>query len=315
MTDILPLEQYRHRLIAARAAIPRILEVFEQYALHATWATVGMVLYDQRSEALRDAPEQMPEYTDLSLASNGKLSAAVGPDETTDPYNFGRSLARQILAVPYQEIGTHTFSHYYCVEPGQDISAFRADLEAAKRASASLGLEVRSIVFPRHQIAPEYLPVCQALGITAYRGNVPQWAYHARPKGKQTLLLRMIRASDTYANMTGHHTYDASEIPEGSMANVRASHYLRPYNHGLRLFEPTKLARIQSSMKYAARRGQIYHLWMHPEDFGQYTQENIRLLRQTAEYFVQLQERYGMCSLNMEEQASAARLSSGQLSK
>ena len=306
MTDVVPLEQYQRRLKEARQAIPRVLEVFEQYGLHATWATVGLVLYDQLADALRDAPRALPGYTDGSLQNDKRLALHVGRDEESDPYHFGRSLVQQIRAVPHQEIGTHTFSHYYCIEPGQDVAAFRADLEAAIRAAAALDLPVKSIVFPRHQIATEYLLVCQELGVTVYRGNVPLWPYRARAKGDQTLLLRLIRAADTYANATGRHTYPAAEIVEQRMANVRASHYLRPYSRSLRIFEPFKLSRICSAMRYAAKNGHVYHLWMHPEDFGAYTRENIGTLRRVAECFVELRDKFGMASYNMEEQALVA---------
>ena len=58
------------------------------------------------------------------------------------PYRYGRSiqsketeelcfapdLIRRIKETPGQEIGTHTYSHYYCLEPGQGIESFNADL-------------------------------------------------------------------------------------------------------------------------------------------------------------------------------------------
>ena len=61
------------------------------------------------------------------------LEHILGRDEIEDPFHFGRSLLEQIRSYPGQEVGTHTFSHYFCLEPTQDLAVFRADLEAAFR--------------------------------------------------------------------------------------------------------------------------------------------------------------------------------------
>lgn len=306
VTDVISLDQYKETLLRARDTIPAILDIFERYQLHATWATVGFVLHEERSAALRNLPVTKPHYTNQSI-NNYRHLQHLGSDESSDPYHFGHSLIRTIAAVPHQEIGTHTFSHYYCAEPGQDIQSFRADLAAAVETAKAFGFDTQSIVFPRHQVVEEYLPVCAAFGITAYRGNVPLWPYASRSEQQQNLLLRIIRASDSYANVTGHHTFPASEIGAGTLANVRASHYFRPYSKRLRLFEPLKIRRIVSSLTHAAQHGQVYHLWMHPEDFGNYPTENICSLEQVARHFASLRARYGMQSMTMHEQALATR--------
>ncbi|MDQ4068130.1 MAG: hypothetical protein M3203_01420 [Actinomycetota bacterium] len=53
----------------------------------------------------------------------------VGEIEASEPFHLARSLVDLIRAAPSQELASHTFSHYYCLEPGQDEAAFRADLE------------------------------------------------------------------------------------------------------------------------------------------------------------------------------------------
>ena len=52
------------------------------------------------------------------------MIARIGPNERQDPYHFGLSLVRRIKDCPHQEIGTHTFSHYYCLEDGQTPEHF-----------------------------------------------------------------------------------------------------------------------------------------------------------------------------------------------
>jgi hypothetical protein len=65
-----------------------------------------------------------PRYRDSRL---DPYDGAVGEGEADDPLHFAPSLIGRIRATRRQEISTHTFSHYYCLEPGQDRQAFRAD--------------------------------------------------------------------------------------------------------------------------------------------------------------------------------------------
>jgi hypothetical protein len=62
------------RLLAARAAIPRILDVFEEFRIRATWATVGLLFAKSRSEALNFTPNPKPTP---STNSWGKTSATI----------------------------------------------------------------------------------------------------------------------------------------------------------------------------------------------------------------------------------------------
>ena len=111
----------------------------------------------------------------------------IGPNERQDPYHYGLSLIEQIRDCPGQEIGTHTFSHYYCLEPGetedgQSEATFRADLLAARRAAERLGITPRSLVFPRNQYRADYLEACRAAGLEVVRGNHPAWWFRAESR-------------------------------------------------------------------------------------------------------------------------------------
>ncbi|WP_374450606.1 hypothetical protein [Cloacibacterium normanense] len=54
-------------------------------------------------------------------------------------------------------------------------------------------------------------------------------------------------------------------------------------------------------MKYAAKKGKIFHLWFHPHDIGINQQENFRQLEEVFKYYQFLQKKYGMTSKNMIE--------------
>src|SRR5690606_11461776 len=121
-------------LLGVRQAIPAMLDRFRRHEIHATWATVGLLMFDDKQSMLASLPPEdlRPGYTNAALSPYQSMDT-IGPDEASDPFHYGLSLVRQIAAIPHQEIGTHTFSHYYCLEAGQTEAQFRADLEAARR--------------------------------------------------------------------------------------------------------------------------------------------------------------------------------------
>ena len=302
--DVMELSGYRDNLLGVRQAIPRMLALFESYHIHATWAAVGFLFYQEKEQMLAHLPERKPGYTDMALSPYPKLPA-VGKDELEDPLHFGGALIDQIKAVPHQEIGTHTFSHYYCLEAGQTEEEFEDDLKAALAAAERHGAGLKSIVFPRNQVNHAYLDICRKHGLATYRGNEQSFVYHADAfSSNQSPFKRIIRLLDAYLNLTGHHIH----VVEGkdSLVNVPASKFLRPYSKRLKWAEPMKLGRIKKSMTKAAKENKMYHLWWHPHNFGTHIEENGRMLTEILEHYRELEAEYGMKSLNMGEVGALA---------
>jgi peptidoglycan/xylan/chitin deacetylase (PgdA/CDA1 family)/protein-L-isoaspartate O-methyltransferase len=300
--DLWSVEQYRANLLGARAAVPALLALFEEFGVHATWAIVGLLFCESRDEMMAALPTRTPSYAAPRLSPYAAL-AEVGDGEREDPFHFAPSLIRRIADTPGQEIGTHTFSHYYCLEPGQSVEEFRADVEAACRLTrAKLGRETESIVFPRNQMTPAHLAVCGDLGLIAYRATPDHWAYRARPRAEaQSPLKRAVRFADAYVSLTGRPTCARAETPRP--VAVLGSRYLRPYRPALRRLEPLRLRRITAELAHAATTGGVFHLWWHPHDFGIHTDENLAFLRRVLACFVRLREREGMESLTMADAA------------
>jgi peptidoglycan/xylan/chitin deacetylase (PgdA/CDA1 family) len=299
--DHLTINDYGANILGARKAVPAMLSLFEAFRIHATWATVGMLLYGKREQMVADFPEEKPTYEHAPLSPYSDIHE-LGPDEVADPYRFGLSLIRSIAQCPNQEIGTHTFSHYYCCEPGQTAEQFAADLKAALRSAKHLGIELRSIVFPRNQTSAVYLQVCRELGLVCYRGNEKSWLYATGSYRGESKLKRAVRLADAYLNLTGHNTYQA--MNENGLCNVRSSRFLRPYDRRLAPLDRIRLRRITSGIEHAAKNGEIYHLWWHPHNFGANLELNIAFLRSIFEHFDGMRERYRMQSLTMGEIAA-----------
>ncbi len=299
--DLMGVSPCREKLLAARAAIPNLLNLFVEYGIHATWATVGMMFCESKHDLLGSIPSILPAYTERELSPYHDIQT-VGSDEQSDPFHYAPSLIRLIASTPHQEIGTHTFSHYYCLEDGQDLAAFRADLKAAVDAARRFGLELESLVFPRNQVNPRYFAVCAEFGIKAYRGNNAGWMYAPRQRKKETQIRRAFRLADCYLNLSGHNTYDPKDIG-GDPANVPSSRLIWFCSPLLRPLDPLRLRRFRQEMMYAARHGRVYHLWLHPEDIGGRTDRSLDFLRRVFDIFAKARQEGQMESLNMRETA------------
>jgi hypothetical protein len=295
---------YGANILGVRQVVPRLLDLFARHGLGCTWATVGMLFFDDRDALLAALPEDRPSYADPRLSPYGDLDA-LGATERDDPYHFGLSMIRQIVQAPHQEIGTHTFSHFYCLEPGQTLAQFRADLAAAGKAAAGLGIRLESIVFPRNQLNPAYLSACREVGLIAHRGPEKARAHTPGPRRSQTLARRATRLLDAYLNLTGAHGH--VPVAEDGLTDVPSSRFLRPWEPRLAVFEPLRLHRILSAMRQAAARGEVFHLWFHPHNFGVNQDRNFAALARIAAEAARLREAHGWPSLTMAEAARQAR--------
>jgi hypothetical protein len=289
------IADYGANILGVRQVVPALLDLFAERQIACTWATVGLLFFATNTAMRAGLPARMPRYADARLSSYSYL-AEVGADEERDPYYHGLSLIRRILDYPAQEVGTHTFSHFYCLEEGGDTEAFRADLEAARAAAGALGVNFASIVFPRNQVSPAHLSVCRELGLRAFRGNERVWFHNARRDCDQNLLVRGSRLADSYLPIGGAHDHQPALVD--GMVDVPASRFLRPVRKSA-VLERLRLRRITSAMEVAARRRRLFHLWWHPHNFGVNLQENLAFLRNILDHFRALQDRYGMRSMTM----------------
>jgi len=300
------ITDYGDHVLGEREAIPAMLELFRRYQVRATWAVVGLTLFDRKEDLLAHLPERRPGYANRELDPYLAL-ADVGANEATDPYHYGLSLVRQIQDCEGMEVASHTFGHYYCLEDGQDAGQFRADLEAWIAAAARLSVRPDSFVFPRNQSNYEYLSVCAALGFKVFRGNEDSWMYQEARKQDHSPLMRAARLMDNYVNLSGHHGFVPRPWLDTGLVNCPSSRFLRPYFPRLALLEGHRVRRIQRAMTLAASRGESFHLWWHPHNFGTNLGQNLAILEQLLRHHAGLRERYGVVPMTMAEVGGAVR--------
>lgn len=297
-----PAVSYNEYFLNTRRVIPEMLRLFADNQVRVTWATVGLLMHASKSEV--NFPALQPTYVARELSAYQYIeSQGVGANETEDPFHFAHTLVLQILATPGQELGSHTFAHYYCNEAGQTTEQFRADLQAAAQAAQRYGVRLQSLVFPRNQFNELYLRVCYEEGIRAVRSNPVDWFWKIDSTRAESRWKRLNRGLDAYFPVGSCNTYRLSHVPvrAGLPLCLPASRLLRPYRPGEFFLNAIKINRIQAEMTRAARRGEVYHLWWHPHNFGRHPLQSLQGLEQILNHYKQLRTAYGMQSLAMGE--------------
>ncbi len=287
-------EAYYHM---ARRAVPRLLKMFEAYGIDCTWATVGMLLLRNREEWQRMSPLQKAEYKSPKYSSYRWFEG----QDVDESLLFAPDLVGEILNYPGQELGCHTFSHYYTLENGNCAKSFREDLRSAKNiVKQKLGVEMSSLVFPRNQYDEKAISIAAEEGFTAVRTNPVDWYWRAPHQGN--LLKKIFRSADAIFPVGEKSSYPISTIlprVEDGPFRIPASRFFRPFQPLFPRLNHWKLKRIKEEMTSAADRNEVYHLWWHPHNHGRHQEESFQELEQILMHYKYLNATKGMKSMNM----------------
>jgi Polysaccharide deacetylase len=298
------IENYGENIKGVHEVIPKLLRLFKDYEIKATFSTVGLLFFETKKELLEKLPNIKPSYNNSNLSPYNNNFKTIGDNFESDIYHFAPNLIKEIQKYPEQEIGTHTFSHYYCLEPGQTIDAFRGDIESAIAIAKKYNVVLSSLIFPRNQFNGEYLKICLELGIICYRGNEHSWIYEAKKEENENILRRGIRLLDAYINLSGHNCYSDSYMKSKNPIDIPSSRFLRPYSSKTKMLEWFRLNRIKSGMTHAAKNNLTYHLWWHPHNFGLNQNQNLAFLVKILVHYNKLNQKYNFKSYTMTELAT-----------
>lgn len=297
---IMTNDHYKKNLVGEREAISALLDLFEEFRIAATWATVGFLFADSGRKLKEFMPRVLPKYRNSSLSPYNEACEGF----IDESIKGAPEMIELIRKSPRQEVGTHTFSHYYCLEEGQNAESFSADIESAVAIARASGVELRSIVFPRNQYNPNYDEILVRNGIICFRGNQLSRMYNFNSDVQHNPFYRMTRLADSYVNVSGLNTYAWERAHRGRLADVAASMFLRPVTRENSFLNELQFRRIVKSLEYAARAKEIFHLWWHPHNFGVNLEENIFFLRRIFERFHEMRVKHDMRSLSMAETAA-----------
>ena len=283
-----------------RKIIEEKLELFATNNIHVTWASVGMLFNKNIEEWEKNKPELLPSFDNPQVSAYNWIEK-YGFFSEEDPFHFAPDLLEKIRATPNQEIGTHTYAHYFCLEKGQNKEQFREDLHIAKKIAAQKGIELKSLVFPRNQFNPQYLSVCFELGITSVRSSPDIWYWS--PATGSSIKKKFFRAGDAYFKFQPIKmlTLNDCKIQSGLPLLLPASRLYRPWQPKYTFQNTFKLNRILGEMTEAAKKKAYYHIWWHPHNFGNYPRQCMAELEQIISHYVSLRNKYGFQTLSMNE--------------
>lgn len=295
--DVVDYRKKKSYFENARRTIPVVLKVFEEHDIHATWAVVGMLFNQNWEEWEKSVPNRVPEYNNDKLSAYKFGESIKG--EKLEKLVFAPELIKAIKVVNGQEIATHTYSHFYCLEEGQSHEDFKADLLKAIEKASEMGIELKSLVFPRNQLKQEYLKICGDLGIKTVRSNPTSWYW--KDTLSENLLTKVARSGDAYIPL-GAKTYKAGAMDQKKdfPMEQKASRFLKPVEEN-QLMRRMKVWRVKNEITRAARKKEVYHLWWHPHNFGEQPEESIKDLQEILKHFEWCRKKYSMQSINMQE--------------
>jgi peptidoglycan/xylan/chitin deacetylase (PgdA/CDA1 family) len=244
------MNEYRQNLEGVEEVVPRLLEMFRERGVRATWATVGALACRDWDEWHARTPAS-PRYENPVFAWRDVY-------ERRDPRGrlyFAPHLIDAIVAADGQELGSHTFGHVYFREPGFTREDAVADTDAVVRVfEERWGVTVVSCVFPRNQVA--HTDVLQERGIVAWRNTPAPFYWNAGTGTERTLAVRVLRALDGL-------------VPLGrrvaSSRALRSSYFVRltlppvPWRQHCR--------RVAGDAR-RLRDDETLHLWFHPHNIG-----------------------------------------------
>jgi len=291
--DKVPLTECITYFENTRKVIPKILKLFEKYQIKATWATVGMLFNESLDELLDSFPEKLPTYENPKLSAYNYILKNKDLIRKYPRFYFAPELIKQIADTPGQEIASHTYSHFYCLEKGQTADDFKTDLLLNIQKAKKFDLKIKSLVLPRNQLNTSYYPIAEELGIENIRTNPDIWFWNT--KTPESLQKRIARTADCYLPI--HKSIYKDFKSNFGIIEKPASRFMRPISK-YPLLEKLKIKRIKDEMLTAAKTGKNYHLWWHPHNFGNQPKQSLKELEQILIHYVNLNKIYGYENMN-----------------
>lgn len=288
---------YSPNILSTHTSIPKILELFKLYNIHATWATVAFILLDNDkiSKVLSEI-ECLPQYDDCHQNDNVDLNVILN---TNPKLYYANDMVKLINSYKNQDVGSHTASHLYYLDAVNSIESFDADLKISNDIFLSHDIKVNSFVFPRNQYNDSSISKLSSIDIRSFRSNPSHWAYKSIGTKNNRLYMKAFRFLDSYVNLSGSNSYKLNSLEEvHNCLSIPASMILRPIN-SFNLLNILHLNRIKAAMTHSAKTGSVFHLWWHPHNFGNNIEANLEMLTSILEHFHFLKREYSFSSESM----------------
>jgi peptidoglycan/xylan/chitin deacetylase (PgdA/CDA1 family) len=232
-----------------RDHLGRLLDLFDRYAVPATWAIVGHLFL---SECAPVDGRKHPEIIrpDYDWFEGDWFDGDPCSDLRAAPTWYGPDVVQEIGGRPTpHEIASHGFSHMIAGDPGCSPEAFSSEVEAALRTAAASGVELRTFIHPRNRIG--HVPLLAERGFRAFRGKRPQ----GRSMGP--VMGAVDRVFPTPGSVVHPVRQDGMwSLPATCMFDVAS----RPRTWRL------WITQVERRLRQAVHHQGLFHLWFHPHN-------------------------------------------------
>ena len=239
-----------------RESVHRLLEIFDEFNIIATWAVVGHLFYDKCENC-----EVCPV-----LEWKNKYRSFNEIYETNNPLWYGLDIIDLLQTKGSRhEIAFHGYTHKVFSEEKMTEQEAKTEIQEWQRLAARKNMIPLSVVFPRNQVG--HLQAFKDAGYICYRGD------ELHPKDyKIPFIGKALNRIDLVIQIRTPQVYDLEENTTG-LVNLPSSRWLFGMNRkieavfdglGLHLLRIRKMVK---AVKKSAREGKIIHIWAHPEEF------------------------------------------------
>jgi len=135
--------------------VPLLLDLFEQYNIPVTWATVGHLFLERcerNSEGIAHAEMPRPDYFEnrnWKFTNGDWYQHDPCSDHKSDPAWYAPELIDRIIeSSVMHEIGCHTFSHIDFTYKNCPPELAEAEIQKCKEIANLKNLELKSMIFP-----------------------------------------------------------------------------------------------------------------------------------------------------------------------
>ena len=164
-----PFEFALKKARQARENFPKFLNLFEEFNIPITWATVGHLFLDNCKKGDHDSMSKMPNFNDHWDFQHGNwYDFDPCSDFKKSPEWYAPDLIEKILNSDVKhEIGCHSFSHINFKDSVCPAQVADDELKACINIAKKWGIQLKSFVFPGHTNGN--YSVLEKNGFTNYR--------------------------------------------------------------------------------------------------------------------------------------------------
>jgi hypothetical protein len=249
-----------------RQAVHRLLEIFDEFNITATWAVVGHLFYEKCEKCdicpIMEWKDKHPSFEQIY--------------ETDNSLWYGMDVIDLLLTNGFRhEIAFHGYTHKIFTEDSMTKQEANIEIQEWQRIASRKNIIPYSAVFPRNRVG--HLLAFKEAGYICYRGD------ELHPKDyKIPLLGKVLNLVDLVLQIRTPQVYEL-KVDGTGLINLPSSRWLFGMNHKIEaVFDAfnlhlLRIRKMVKAVKIAAREGKIIHIWAHPEEFK--TEKDFEKLR------------------------------------